>query len=1683
MDSETREPLRGEAADCAKAVRVTSSGEPIVVAPPSATSGDSRQAPLLKDGSFPKCTAPVSSTALADFVMVTNDVATMVAVATEAQSCRRPVFAVGKPLAVVGGIADVLLAGLLVGPVDERLHIRATSPVAMRRSDGAVRASLMPGPAFDGRGTPKPVQAATSRRVALSSRSATTIMPLALTITPAITPPDGVNLTEKPSASSSALNVSRRSRSGPLAEPSSSPGGTSAVGPSRRLLVESVSSVRSTHRAAASTRASVPSSVAETLVTPRRGPTRFVVAVPLMATPSLDTATPSLGVLLLYNDASSYRDVSVGHEDGTALLVMLQGIAAVVVAFLSRMRAAECARAAEVRALSLVAVVRSLAQATDMNALLLRIVKFAYSLLHADRISVFTVDARRGELVLAVSEDAAGYCIPFGVGIVGVTAATGRVINVADAYASPLFSRALDTETGYQTRQVLAVPITIGMASTRTSSFTGPGGGDAAAVPVHDIRLPRSRVVAVIMAINKIDGSSVFSDNDVHALTVVAETAGVAIEKEELLADALAEHAAREALVDVVRIIHDDSAVLDWSNSRAESVDVDNADEDGNGVKQEQIERAGNSEMESMTRKLVALAFHLLRPSAADTITLYFVDEAKRELYCLVPTPRRRRRLEPVGLPLPSRWAPQSRTSVACNGSDNGGCTTSVTADRTNEPGTLRVFGAPCGDESCDAYLDTRRSLVLRRFSLDVGIAAAVARSGTLVHLIADAFRDVRFNAACDDVSLSAARCDVDSRVSAFDVTFPHAHALLCVPIKLNGGGRTVAVLQAIVHVPPGTSSGTPPSFCETDEALLVAYASEVGSVLERRSLQLVFEKAQADEVTGDGEAARITSLLQQYMGDAGTGCASNGVGISLPLGLGASRDAARRLQRTASHMSAKADSIGTGVGGVRRSGDDGASSNSIQGLIRTMEISAEAVASRCDSSGSTPHSARASDRGRGYGLEAPQRPSHLSPPTLSRITKSRRSAAGSPMSPRHIAFAAGAIGAVDGASTTAASRPRGICTSSEIPFLAMHADPGSAAFCRNGSTNATSDISQPHTVCTAAPLSTATIPSHPLDGTSSNVIPRSLLGAVKDAPCQSQVTNGDAPLTISVTRRSVSIANGTARSWCAVMSPLSDTGARSSRDAAIEASAAPCANRILALTTRQESSMRHRPPGPTTTARRVTSGTVVRQGSLSWNLGETDSGSPSTSISCSPRGLSVADLLIRSCRFDFDALTASDDELLALPIAWLSAFGLDLTFRLDMTGLTQFVGTVRARYCANPYHNWRHAVSVTHVVFLALWRTRAAAEILEPIDRLAALLAALCHDVGHPGVNNAFESATLSARALTYNDTSVLEHHHSAIMFELLSGGEVTARGDGGEPLYSILRLPRPEYARFRRISIAAILATDMARHGELVDAARRLQATIISGAAAASVTAASQHGSLTTRDALAARILRPRSALVGSATGGLTSPRFHGRGVAQGAAGVSPILFQQRVGPSSQRTATPLINDDQTPRGVSVTTTVAADDTPMDDGSDAVGRPPTCGRAAATPLPQLPADLTPKLLVELIVHAADLSNPVLPAFGAVRTWAELVCTEFTAQAAAERLASLPVALHMEGISAPMGCAKLQLGFVDYVVAPLWAALTTPSGALLSELAEVGPNLVRNRMQWARIAEGATASTSSPAV
>ena len=101
--------------------------------------------------------------------------------------------------------------------------------------------------------------------------------------------------------------------------------------------------------------------------------------------------------------------------------------------------------------------------------------------------------------------------------------------------------------------------------------------------------------------------------------------------------------------------------------------------------------------------------------------------------------------------------------------------------------------------------------------------------------------------------------------------------------------------------------------------------------------------------------------------------------------------------------------------------------------------------------------------------------------------------------------------------------------------------------------------------------------------------------------------------------------------------------------------------------------------------------------------------------------------------------------------------------------------------------------------------------------------VAALCHDIDHPGHTNAFEINISSELAIMYSDDCVLEHHHAATTFRVLRGGAVDA---GAAALNAeaaakcdcnvLNSLTTAQYHEVRKNICRMILMTDMAKHGD---------------------------------------------------------------------------------------------------------------------------------------------------------------------------------------------------------------------------------------------------------------------------
>lgn len=120
-----------------------------------------------------------------------------------------------------------------------------------------------------------------------------------------------------------------------------------------------------------------------------------------------------------------------------------------------------------------------------------------------------------------------------------------------------------------------------------------------------------------------------------------------------------------------------------------------------------------------------------------------------------------------------------------------------------------------------------------------------------------------------------------------------------------------------------------------------------------------------------------------------------------------------------------------------------------------------------------------------------------------------------------------------------------------------------------------------------------------------------------------------------------------------------------------------------------------------------------------------------------------------------------------------------------------------------NPFHNFKHGVSVLHSTYYILRNTKAGDQF-DRIGKAAMLFAALMHDVDHTGKTNGYEMNSSSELAIRYNDQSILENHHCATAFHILK-----------EEKFNIFSaFDYVQAFKFRKIAVHGILSTDVKVH-----------------------------------------------------------------------------------------------------------------------------------------------------------------------------------------------------------------------------------------------------------------------------
>jgi hypothetical protein len=158
-------------------------------------------------------------------------------------------------------------------------------------------------------------------------------------------------------------------------------------------------------------------------------------------------------------------------------------------------------------------------------------------------------------------------------------------------------------------------------------------------------------------------------------------------------------------------------------------------------------------------------------------------------------------------------------------------------------------------------------------------------------------------------------------------------------------------------------------------------------------------------------------------------------------------------------------------------------------------------------------------------------------------------------------------------------------------------------------------------------------------------------------------------------------------------------------------------------------------------------------------------------------------------------------------------------TLGLDRLQMETFIKMIANGYCQPPYHNRAHAISVLHAMHMMLQHGGVLDQVgsdpgKQSLYLLASLMAAAAHDVGHPGVSNAFLIDTRHPLAMAWNDQSPLENMHLAKLFEALEVSKV------------LENLGKEAQRTMRELLIALVLATDMKHH---MTVAQQFEATTL--------------------------------------------------------------------------------------------------------------------------------------------------------------------------------------------------------------------------------------------------------------
>ncbi|KAG0368533.1 High affinity cAMP-specific and IBMX-insensitive 3',5'-cyclic phosphodiesterase 9A [Mortierella sp. AD032] len=405
--------------------------------------------------------------------------------------------------------------------------------------------------------------------------------------------------------------------------------------------------------------------------------------------------------------------------------------------------------------------------------------------------------------------------------------------------------------------------------------------------------------------------------------------------------------------------------------------------------------------------------------------------------------------------------------------------------------------------------------------------------------------------------------------------------------------------------------------------------------------------------------------------------------------------------------------------------------------------------------------------------------------------------------------------------------------------------------------------------------------------------------------------------------------------------------------------------------------------------------------------------------------------------------------EIYGIILAMFVKLDLVKCLNISESELLDFIIDVDRGYLATYYHSFFHAADVTAVLYHILLDMNASQYLSKP-DMAALLLAGLCHDIGHPGLNNLFQVNAKTELVKQHGETSVLEKYSCSLAMDLVDKHKLF-RNISSSPAGI---LPEGNYATeqsMKEAMIKAIMATDMSFHYDMLN---NLNSLIEFTSTPSSSPSASDFEAESDSDPDSTPASPTDSTTISSSVTTVTAA------VNEAAVAATHETLQARLNGAVCHHNHSHCHTASNHRRQPSSSSTSSDSSDVSVASDASSQ---TSRSITGASYRSASDLTPELrqnLCNCLLHAADISNAVKP-WTLCKRWSDLVVQEFFRQGDIEKAQQLPVSPNMDRDQHNQ--PQISLGFGDFVVQPYFESFVE----FLPEAAPFLAALANNREQW----------------